>query len=232
MGSAIEILALRALAEEACGDMATALATLGRALALAEPEGYVRLFVDEGMAMMALLRRAAAEGLSPAYAHRLLAAAAPPGAPAPPAVARPTAASPLPESLTPREREVLELLAAGAQNGEIAARLYGPSTRLRSTSATSSASSAWATAPKPWRGRARWGSSRKGHRPARVSRDPTGPRRDTARPHHGSPLAQARHHRASVIRRKIPPPVALSGDALVAVRPYSEGMPRAPPRLP
>lgn len=124
VGSAIEILALRALAEEACGDMATALATLGRALALAEPEGYVRLFVDEGMAMMALLRRAAAEGLSPAYAHRLLAAAAPPGAPAPPAVARPTAASPLPESLTPREREVLELLAAGAQNGEIAARLY------------------------------------------------------------------------------------------------------------
>jgi len=124
MGSAIETLALRALAEAACGDLAAALATLGRALALAEPEGYLRLFVDEGPAMAVLLRRAAAEGLSPAYARRLLAAAASPGSPAPASSTRPAMAHSLPEPLTPREREVLELLAAGARNGEIAARLY------------------------------------------------------------------------------------------------------------
>ena len=125
VGSVIETLALRALAEAACGDMAPALVTLGRALALAEPEGYVRLFVDEGIAMAALLRRATAEGVSPAYARRLLAAAAPPPEPSAPAAgARPAVSHPLPEPLTPREREVLELLAAGARNGEIAARLY------------------------------------------------------------------------------------------------------------
>ena len=50
MGSVLEILVLRALALEAHGDRTSALSTLERALVLAEPEGYIRLFVDEGRA--------------------------------------------------------------------------------------------------------------------------------------------------------------------------------------
>jgi LuxR family transcriptional regulator, maltose regulon positive regulatory protein len=74
MGSAIEILVLRALALQAYGDPAGALAALARALTLAEPEGYVRLFADEGAPMIDLLRRAQARGSAPAYVARLLAA--------------------------------------------------------------------------------------------------------------------------------------------------------------
>ncbi|MCH8339020.1 MAG: tetratricopeptide repeat protein, partial [Chloroflexi bacterium] len=58
-GNVIEILVLQALAHEAQGDIPPALVPLERALALAEPEGYVRIFVDEGPPMAALLREAA-----------------------------------------------------------------------------------------------------------------------------------------------------------------------------
>ena len=54
-GSVIEILVLQALAHQAHGDIPAALVPLERALALAEPEGYVRIFVDEGPPMAALL---------------------------------------------------------------------------------------------------------------------------------------------------------------------------------
>ena len=57
VGNAIEILLLLALAHETHGDLQSALAPLARALALAEPEGYVRLFVDEGPPLARLLRR-------------------------------------------------------------------------------------------------------------------------------------------------------------------------------
>ncbi|HEY9075161.1 MAG TPA: LuxR C-terminal-related transcriptional regulator [Anaerolineaceae bacterium] len=55
-GSVIEILILQSLAHQAQGDQPLALASLERALALAEPEGYVHIFVDEGIAMRCLLR--------------------------------------------------------------------------------------------------------------------------------------------------------------------------------
>ncbi len=74
-GSVIEILALQALAARARGDLPAALVPLERALALAEPEGYVRTFVDEGPPMTALLREAANHGIATAYVARLLAAA-------------------------------------------------------------------------------------------------------------------------------------------------------------
>jgi LuxR family maltose regulon positive regulatory protein len=57
-GSVIEILALLALAHEAQGDIPLALVSLERALTLAEPEGYVRIFLDEGKPMAELLKRA------------------------------------------------------------------------------------------------------------------------------------------------------------------------------
>ena len=58
-GSVIEILVLQALAHETQGDISAALGALQQALTLAEPEGYVRMFVDEGMPMAILLEEAA-----------------------------------------------------------------------------------------------------------------------------------------------------------------------------
>jgi LuxR family maltose regulon positive regulatory protein len=120
-GNLIEILTLQALAHEARGDVARALEPLERALALAEPEGYVRTFAGEGAPMARLLAEASARGLVPAYTGRLLAeldaAPAPSGRPADPAAA-------LAEPLSQREREVLRLIAEGHSNREIADRLF------------------------------------------------------------------------------------------------------------
>src|SRR5260370_23157765 len=66
-GRVIEILVLRALAHQALGDFPAALGSLDRAVTLAEPEGYVRGFADEGPAMASLLRAAAKPGTRPGY---------------------------------------------------------------------------------------------------------------------------------------------------------------------
>ncbi len=98
-----------------------ALAALERALALAEPEGYMRLFLDEGPAMLALLRLAHAGGKAPTYLTMLLVAA---GEQAATTASHPTPRSTiLVEPLTDRELEVLRLLAVGASNEEIAEQL-------------------------------------------------------------------------------------------------------------
>ncbi len=121
LGSALEILILRALALEAQGNRTEALSTLERALVLAEPEGYIRLFVDEGAPMRALLRQAHARSRVPGYVATLLSAFGEPQASnLPLSSARPDA---LAEPLTEREREVLRLLLEGASNREIARRL-------------------------------------------------------------------------------------------------------------
>jgi LuxR family maltose regulon positive regulatory protein len=121
MNSVLEILVLRALALEAQGDRTAALSTLERALLLAEPEGYIRLFVDEGTPMLALLRQARERGIVPGYVTTLLSAFGEQNLSALPFTsARP---SPLAEPLTQREREVLRLLLAGASNRQIAQRL-------------------------------------------------------------------------------------------------------------
>ena len=73
-GRVIEILVLRALAHQTLGDIPAARAALERAVTLAEPEGYVRVFVDEGPPMTSLLRAAAKQGIRPNYVRRLLAA--------------------------------------------------------------------------------------------------------------------------------------------------------------
>jgi LuxR family maltose regulon positive regulatory protein len=121
LSSALEILILQALALHAHKDLQGALTTLRRALALAEPEEYIRLFVDEGAPMRELLRQALSRGITPHYIARLLAAGGEPVdgaevlAPAPPGS--------LIEPLTKREREVLYWLSEGASNREIADRL-------------------------------------------------------------------------------------------------------------
>jgi LuxR family maltose regulon positive regulatory protein len=73
-GSVIEILVLQALTHETQGDISAALGALRQALTLAEPEGYVRLFVDEGMPMAILLEEAAKRWPAQRYVRRLLAA--------------------------------------------------------------------------------------------------------------------------------------------------------------
>ncbi len=117
MGSALEILVLRALAFYAQDDRTEALSALERVLLLAEAEGYVRLFVDEGAPMLALLRLAREQGIMPAYVTTLLSAF---GWQEEASLLRSRS---LVEPLTRREREVLQLLAAGASNREIARRL-------------------------------------------------------------------------------------------------------------
>ena len=77
MGSVIEILVLQALAFQAQGNITPALAPLERALTLAEPEGYVRIFVDEGKSMAELLKRLEAKSGTPErkqYIRKLLSA--------------------------------------------------------------------------------------------------------------------------------------------------------------
>ena len=122
VGSVIEILALQALAQQAQGNIPQALAPLERALTLAEPEGYVRMFVDEGQAMRGLLRHATAGGIASSYTRRLLSAFDEPAQPvSTPAQA---AAADLAEPLTAREVEILRLIAAGMRNQEIADHLF------------------------------------------------------------------------------------------------------------
>ena len=108
MGSAIEILALQALAHRTKGDMPLALASLKRALTLAEPESYVRVFADEGPAMAELLQEAAKRGIAPDYARRLRSGFGQPQGGTP-------SAQLLSEPLSERELEVLRLLGDGVE---------------------------------------------------------------------------------------------------------------------
>ena len=132
VGSVIEAGALRALALAARGDEARAVAALAEALRLACPQGYVRIFADEGAPMGALLGRLAAaqraglaeaSGVPPDCLARVLVAFRPRSV-TPGGAAGAGAGSPqLVEQLTARELEVLRLLAAGRSNQRIAREL-------------------------------------------------------------------------------------------------------------
>jgi LuxR family maltose regulon positive regulatory protein len=129
-GRLIEILALQAMVCQVQGESVAALAHLARALELAAPEGYVRVFVDEGAPMAALLRAAYARRIMPDYVATLLAAfPRAEGQGSRIDSGRPTLSvlspqsSILPEPLTARELEVLRLVIAGHSNRAIAAEL-------------------------------------------------------------------------------------------------------------
>jgi LuxR family maltose regulon positive regulatory protein len=135
-GSVIEILVLQAIAYHAQGDLPAALLPLQHALALAEPEGYARMFLDTGPGMMQLLREASAREIMPrqglpTYTDKLLAAfeaekrkseEKPDLPPALPEGHRD--GEPLIEPLSQRELKILRLIAQGLSNREISERLF------------------------------------------------------------------------------------------------------------
>ncbi|MCJ7700145.1 MAG: LuxR C-terminal-related transcriptional regulator, partial [Anaerolineales bacterium] len=120
----LKVMVLQAVALEAHGEKEQAVQLLGDALALAEPGGFIRIFVDEGPSMARLLYEALSRGIAPDYVRRLLAAFSD----VEPEHTDPSISqvpeSQLVEPLSEREIEVLQLIAEGLTNQEIATRLY------------------------------------------------------------------------------------------------------------
>jgi LuxR family maltose regulon positive regulatory protein len=128
--STIEILIVRALAHQAVQEHGEAIEAIAGALALAEPDGYVRRFVDEGVALEAILRAARTRGIASRYIERLLTAASSSGN----ALAATRAFEGRPggsgsavrrddtgfDALSARELDVLRLMSSGRSNTEIA----------------------------------------------------------------------------------------------------------------
>jgi ATP/maltotriose-dependent transcriptional regulator MalT len=119
-GSVIEILILQALAHDTRGHRAKAVGSLRRAVALAEPEGYMRIFVDEGSAMAELLAGLnESSGTAKDYIHKLLNAFEKKNELHP--TPKP---QPLIDPLSERELEVLRLVAQGLSNDQISKKLF------------------------------------------------------------------------------------------------------------
>jgi LuxR family maltose regulon positive regulatory protein len=125
-GQLITYLAVQALTHHCLGNTDKALSHLSRALTLAEPEGYIRTFVDLGLSMWELLHLAVGRGMAPAYVSTLLAAF--PTRPLPGRDIRSSPRSPIPEMLveplTDREVQILRLMAVQRLFQEIADELY------------------------------------------------------------------------------------------------------------
>ena len=121
----IEVLVLQAIAYRQHGAESRAMQAFSRALTLAEPENYVRTFIDEGQPALQLIRQAVADKCSPVYAKYLLAEYnrhTHPSSLHSEKVG--TFGKSLVEPLSERELEVLRLIAQGLTNQEIGLRLH------------------------------------------------------------------------------------------------------------
>ena len=119
LGSVIEIRVLQALAYEAQGDISCAIKSLEDAMKLAEPEGYLRIFIDEGAPIARLLTEANSQGIMPGYTNKLLDAFG-----VGDKRENSTASQLLIESLSQRELDVLRLIAQGLSNRQISEQLF------------------------------------------------------------------------------------------------------------
>ncbi|MEZ4641646.1 MAG: LuxR C-terminal-related transcriptional regulator [Chloroflexota bacterium] len=119
----LKIMILQALVLQADGEKNEAVQLLGDALALAEANGFIRIFVDEGLPMAQLLAETAVRGIMPSYCEKLLAVFAAEGHPIE-TETFPASAQSLVDPLTKREMEILSLIATGLKNKEIAAALF------------------------------------------------------------------------------------------------------------
>jgi LuxR family maltose regulon positive regulatory protein len=126
-GWMVEALAVQALVAYAQSRKTQALSALAEAVTLAEPEGYVRSFVDLGRGMAALLKQASIEGIAPDYVAGLLSAFGLSDDAAPP-----RRTQPLIEPLSPRELEVLSLVAQGMSNREVGRHLHVAESTVKS----------------------------------------------------------------------------------------------------
>jgi LuxR family maltose regulon positive regulatory protein len=120
----LEGLILLALVSSNRGEMDQALVHLERALSIGEPEGFIRIFVDEGTPMAGLLYEALSRGIAPDYVNRLLAAFPVEETEQSEATESQVFEANLVEPLSDREIEVLQLIAEGLTNQEIATRFY------------------------------------------------------------------------------------------------------------
>jgi LuxR family maltose regulon positive regulatory protein len=119
----LRVMVLQAVALHAHGEKEQAIQLLAEALTLAEPGGFIRIFVDEGFPMAQLLSEAAARGIMPDYTGKLLAAFEVEERKSEDKPDLPPAQS-LIEPLSQRELEVLRLIAQGLSNREIGERLF------------------------------------------------------------------------------------------------------------
>ena len=115
---------LLGLCAHKAGDTKQAFSALEQAIALAQPEGFIRTFVDEGPSLAQLLYEALSRGIYPDYVRKLLAAF--PTSEPEQTNNKQTQSSEFDwiEPLSDRELEVLQLLAEGLKNSEISAKLF------------------------------------------------------------------------------------------------------------